>query len=184
VPPSLILCLRHAEKPSNAENPNEAPDESGPGFDGHGENPHSLTARGWARAWALAATNLCECLSHIDRPPAIFVPQHDGDPAQYRSYQTMLPLSQRLGAADIEQPCPKDRIDLLSEAVWTTEGVALVCWEHDKLADFVQTLVDSGDVAWPTGRFDLIWQLKSPSGVPYSCDPKNQALLAGDNGLC
>jgi hypothetical protein len=67
--PSLILCLRHAEKPANAEDDSEEPDANGPGFDQHGSTSrHGLTIKGWQRACALATTRFAGQLARNHNP--------------------------------------------------------------------------------------------------------------------
>jgi hypothetical protein len=192
MPPDLIVCLRHAEKPANADGKPEPPDDEGPGLDLEGrENPHSLTLRGWQRAGALAATELCHCLEK--RPVTILVPDYDHSShhpphhpsvrtTEHRPYQTVCPLAARLRVA-ISHPVDKEHVDDLKDEVLRHDGTVVVCWEHDNLARFVNEMTKpKKDEEWPSGRFDLLWLLTGSRGV-WKLKPQNQALLAGDEGL-
>jgi hypothetical protein len=179
VAPERILCLRHAEEPAKPV------DDEGPGFDADGRNESALSIRGWQRAGALAATELCQLLEGTSRDRvAIFVPDYDGEPERHRSHQTVVALSQRLDV-EISHPCNKDEVDKLQEAVFQHDGVAVVCWQHANLARFAQGLVDDPQLEWPSGRYDLIWELR-PAGSDgtYTCERIGQRLLADDDGLC
>lgn len=176
--PQRILCLRHAEEPAKPV------DAHGPGFDANGRNDSALSIRGWQRAGALAATELCHLLEGTSRDRvAIFVPDYDGEPERHRSHQTVVPLSQRLGV-EIRHPCNKEEVEKLQEAVLQHDGVAVVCWQHAGLARFARALIDDPGLEWPAGRYDLIWDLR-PDGSDgtYTCDRIAQKLLADDDGL-
>jgi len=178
VAPERILCLRHAEEPAKPV------DAEGPGFDANGTSESALSIRGWQRAGALAATELCHLLSRTSRDRlAIFVPDYDGEPERHRSYQTVLPLAQRLDVK-IRHPCNKDEVQKLQQAVLQHDGVAVVCWQHRNLTTFAQRLVGDMRLKWPAGRFDLIWDFRAVgTGGTYTCHRIGQKLLAEDDGL-
>jgi hypothetical protein len=158
VTPSLVVCLRHAEKPGDAYDPPKPLGEDGPGFDRYGNvSPHSLTLRGWERAYALGANDLCGRVP--DGPVTIFVPDYPGIAEQHRSYQTVLPFSLRRNV-DPEFPCGRDDEDGLCKSVEKAKGVVVVCWEHKRLAHLVATLLKKKPVHWPQTRVDLIWSLR------------------------
>ena len=189
MPPSLILCLRHAEKPANAEDDSKELDEDGAGFDQHGSlNRHSLTIKGWQRACALATTRLAGQLADdVDADDLeIFAPDYDDDAKEHRPYQTVLPLRGLWRTEKIRQPGTTDEVDELHREVMKVDGIAIVCWEHDRLVDFVQKLVgDAREVAWPGDRFDVILRLRpAPDDEErYSLEWRDQKLVPGDRGL-
>jgi hypothetical protein len=186
LPPSLVVCLRHGEKPANAEKRWKPLDDSGPGLDAHGRRSrHSLTVRGWQRAGALAGTGLCGHLLEPDHsnPVVMFAPDYGAKSHKRRPYQTILPLSRRLGL-EITLPCKKDDVDTLHAEVTKVDGVAVVCWEHEFLAKLARKLVDQAEeIEWPDDRFDVLWLIRvSATGAEGSCEKQDQRLLPGDHG--
>jgi hypothetical protein len=189
LPPNLILCLRHGEKPANAEDDSEELDANGPGFDQHGSRSrHGLTIKGWQRACALATTRFAGQLADdVDLDDLeIFAPDYDDDPMEHRPYQTVLPFCGLWGVEKIRQPCMKDEVDKLHREVMEVGGIAIVCWEHDRLVDFVQKVVgDAQEVAWPGNRFDVIMRLRRTGDdrERYALEWEDQKLVLGDRGL-
>jgi hypothetical protein len=189
MPPSLIVCLRHAEKPANAEDDSEELDADGLGFDQHGSvSRHGLTIKGWQRACALATTRFAgHVAADVDVDDLeIFAPDYDDDPKQHRPYQTVLPFCGLWRVEKIRQPGTKDEIDELYREVMKVDGIALVCWEHDRLAEFVEKLVgDTQKVVWPGNRFDVILRLRPTADDEerYSLAWEDQRLVFGDRGL-
>jgi hypothetical protein len=171
--PSLIVCLRHGEKPGDA-----APYNEGPGLDADGsESPDSLTIRGWQRAGALAGTRLCNCLG--DRVPAILVPSYH-HPTKHRPYETVYPLAAVFGVT----PSPVAEADDpngLKKAVEQLDGEAVVCWEHKNLATFASEMTGT-PIDWPHDRFDVLWLLTPGTVGSWRLEERDQALLAGDKG--
>jgi len=190
VPPTFIICFRHGEKPANAEREDKDKplDERGAGFDQTGQvSRHGLTVQGWQRACGLATTKLCASLpahTHLSRTP-VFVPDYDGKPEKHRAYQTALPYARLWADPDvIEHPCNAAEVHKLNAAVMAFDGVAaVVCWEHDALAEFVRGVL--GDtVDWPKGRFDVLWLLHPKSSGPgWELAQLDQMLVWGDVGL-
>lgn len=182
MPPGLVVCLRHGEKPANAEDPSTPVDAAGPGFDLAGRaSPRSLTIKGWQRAYALAATDLCGRAPAEAGAITILVPDYRGNAERHRPYQTMYPLALRRGV-DSEHPCRKDEIDELRDEVLDCEGIVVVCWEHNALEELVKKLVDV-DVEWPKGRFDMLWLLRPDADGENRFQPVDQRLIPGDRGL-
>jgi hypothetical protein len=196
----VVICLRHGEKPVNAEDgdrPVPPDDPHGPGFDERGrENPRSLTIRGWQRAGGLAATLLCGQLAPLANGQHVtfFVPSYtDADgrdtTADHRSHQTVVALARRLGSTPTAVPKPagadaSDRpyVRLLHEAVSAADGVAVVCWQHGglaKLAELLEATPPAGQ--WPDKRFDLIWLFRrAPKSGTYEFKSLEQGLLAAE----
>jgi hypothetical protein len=191
----LVICIRHGEKPINAEHKHEQvppDDKDGPGFDVHGhENRHSLTIRGWQRAGALAATDLCRQLAgeHVVKPATFLVPQYldEGTPcddtAIHRPYQTVLQLARKTNAWPTSVG-PADNTDRLHEHIATYSGTVVVCWEHKQLQKLRGLLVgDRAPTAWPDEAFDLIWRFHRAAGDAkgtYRFDELEQKLLSTD----
>jgi len=187
VPPTFIIALRHGEKPANAERKDKDKplDERGAGFDQTGAvDRHGLTVQGWQRACGLATTKLCASLpahAHLGRTP-VFVPDYDGEPEKHRAYQTVLPYARLWADPDvIDHPCNAAEVDKLQAAVMAVDGVAVVCWEHDALAEFARVVLGE-KVDWPKGRFDVLWLLH-PTGGGWELDQVDQRLVWGDAGL-
>jgi len=174
VAPERIICLRHAEEPDEKRFPDD-----GPGLDERGrESKRSLTARGWRRARALAATMLCGTLpDDAVARTRLFVPDYDDGFDRHRSYETLLPLAERLGL-EIEHPCEKDQPGKLAKLLRSASGVAVVCWQHENLELLVSQLTGDDNVAWPQGRFDLIWLLLA-RGETYDLTPVEQPARSG-----
>jgi broad specificity phosphatase PhoE len=82
--PELIVCLRHGEKPVDADGK---------------EISQELAARGHARAYMLADALRPGWLLPADASDAreIFVPDYTDGAQKHRCYQTMAPLGKRLG---------------------------------------------------------------------------------------
>ena len=144
-----------------------------------------MTVRGWQRAGALAATDLCGCFPQGINPVAIFVPRYRLPPKRRRSYQTVHPYALRSGVS-IEEACKKTAVDKLHRKVMEIQdGAVVVCWEHKYLAQFASKLVGS-DFKWPgEDCFDVIWllRLKAPS-TSYEREVRNQVDVAerGNSG--
>jgi broad specificity phosphatase PhoE len=171
---NLVICLRHGEKPINAEDKDkDVPlDAEGPGLEESGTvNRESLTARGWRRAKMLAATNLCRQLARPDagQPVDFLVPRYldkatgQDETPSHRSYQTVLPLARRMGIVPTGL-CDRGEVSTtLYEHVKDFAGTAVVCWQHEQLVRLAKCL--AGEVApsewphdeWPHGRFDVLW---------------------------
>ena len=140
------------------------------------------------RSCALATTRFA---GHLDEEVGpgdleLFAPDYDDDPKQHRSYQTLLPFCGQWGVERIERPGATDDIDDLHREVLKVDEVAVVCWEHDRLVEFVQRLVgDAAEVEWPGKRFDVILILRpsDDDAERYSLAWEDQKLVPGDLGL-
>jgi hypothetical protein len=182
-PPSLVVCLRHAEKPANAEDPAAPLEEDGPGFDQCGRvSPHSLTIKGWERAYALGATDFCGQVPLDEGSVVILVPDYHGNAERRRPYQTVLPFSLRRGI-EPQHPCKSSEIDTLCHEVTHSDGIVVVCWEHKHLEELVQALIQR-TVSWPPDRFDLIWLVRpSATDEKDKWQPVPQLVVRGDQPL-
>ena len=125
-PPQSIFLVRHGEKP-------EAPTDTGVDASG-APNPACLTSRGWQRAAGLATlfdTNRAGLAvpTHLYSPD---YPHHDGD---HRTYETLLPLSQKLGLTISTHFSEGQEAHLATSILASDSGVSLVCWEHSRIPD-------------------------------------------------
>ena len=180
-PPQSIFLIRHAEKP-------ESPTDTGVDVTG-APNPACLTAQGWQRAAGLATlfdtaggTN-CPDLAV---PTRLYSPNYPHHNANHRTYETLLPLSQRLGLT-INTPCAEGQEAELAASILATDaGVSLVCWEHSRIPDIAAHIPVLTDVVvppmWPGDRFDVIWHftLAAGSNATYYFTALPELLLPGD----
>lgn len=179
MPPSLILALRHGEKPANAEDPGRPLDDAGPGLDERGDiNPASLTIRGWQRAGALAGSRLCSLLPRQPVELSVLVPEY-GSTQRHRAYETVHGLAQNL-RVEPEPVCAADDVGTLLASVISRQGTVVVCWEHSALADFGRRLAPEVPEGWPDGRFDLVWRFTPSEQALFSWEQFPQVLLPGD----
>jgi hypothetical protein len=199
--PRTIYIIRHAEKPSDAGTP--ALDVVGGrhtlGIDAAGAvNDHSLTPRGWQRAGALAvlfgAAEGPLQVRQFPRPTTLFAPDYGSarESAQHRAYQTIEPLSLRLGVPVFTPVAKGDENALVDRHVLHAHDAdVLICWEHDHISRIVTALsgrlvIDPPvgvDAHWPDERFDMVLMLRraddGTSGYRFSQLP--QLVLDGDS---
>ncbi len=199
----LVICLRHGEKPINAEHPCQpvpSDDKNGPGFDEHGrEYAHSLTIRGWQRAGALAATYLCGQLGPRASvtPVTFLVPRYvdengRDESSRHRPHQTVYPLSRRLGQVPLPLDDPPGErhvhaddegyVQQLYQLITKVCGVAVVCWEHKGLVALAKQLApEDPPGGWCKERFDVLWRFQRPApDATYDFERLDQDLLAPD----
>ena len=177
--PSLVMLLRHAEKPLGGEPPH------GVTIDGTSD-PESLTPRGWQRAGALvglfAPGRIGPTAGGLPTPTHLVASQIVGNGSQ-RPRETLLPVSERLGLP-VDSRFTKDEVIGLVGAIRTMEGTILVAWEHHLIPSIATLLV--GDASrvpqiWPDDRYDIVWVFDTsrPGHTGFREIP--QMLLAGDS---
>lgn len=182
--PQVIFLIRHAEKPAT---------ENGVSYTGvdvtGAANPHCLVPRGWERAGALAT--LFGPAPRID----VATPGHLHAPAystaektiNHRTYETILPLSERLGLTIGTSYREGEEASLAASILQNDGGISLVAWEHDHIPDIAANIpvVPGTEVptAWPDDRFDLIWCFTSDPGGAYEFSLLPQSLLSGDGAV-
>jgi len=188
MPAQTLLIIRHGEKPQEVW--------PGPGLTADGTaDRDSLVIRGWQRsgAWAaLFATDLGG--ESFPRPNAVYaadptdtvaVAGDDDGPSQ-RPYETVLPLSARLGVAPVTRWSQNQEAQLAAE-VATLAGVTLICWEHKRIiSGILPALLGTGDDAipgkWNGDRFDVVLRLdRLGEGRPWSLRQLFPQLLSGDS---
>ena len=183
MPATEILLLRHAEKPD--------PAQRGGGFTCDGEeDSKSLNVRGWQRAGALAALLAPNPLVHgrLAVPDRIHASAYrQGGGHSRRPEQTALPLARKLGCA-VDLTWALHQEAEFGAALAAQAGTALVCWQHQGLADLARAIVAPqrlpelpADWIWPDDRYDVIWSLRRPSGgEAWRLTQYCQTVLAGD----
>jgi hypothetical protein len=182
--PRQIVLIRHAEKPSAAS----------VGIDVEGNvSDRCLTPRGWQRAGALATLFAPAGAPRppLTRPDSLHSPEYTtgSRTINHRTYETILPLSERLGVP-IRSGHKEGHESKLARHILAGEGgTSLVCWEHmllEKIASEIPLAAGSARVpaSWPGDRFDLIWLFTIASEGPepeYTFAELPQLLLAGDS---
>jgi hypothetical protein len=183
-----ILVIRHAEKPDNPT--------IGPGLTEQGvENKHSLVVRGWQRAGTWAALFGSAALgADFPTPSVIYAadpakpPTEDGSVSK-RPFQTILPLCQRLHITPVTRFGVGDEMQLLDEVRELT-GIALLCWEHKRIAEAILPELAKGQTLpnlpakWDGTRFDVVLRFdRAQSGGQWSFRQLFPRLLAGDQDV-
>jgi broad specificity phosphatase PhoE len=182
MPPSVVMLVRHAEKPLGDGPPH--------GVTGDGQpDPESLTPRGWQRAGALVALFVPDesaaSRSKLPTPTHLFASQVGQRSSSQRPRQTLLPLAERLGLP-VDSSFRKDQVSDLVRAVRSIDGVVLIAWEHHLIPAIANLL--AGDPShvpqtWPDERYDLVWVFESAGPRPETGTRFRQVpqmLLAGD----
>ena len=170
--PTKIMIIRHGEKPEPG-----APDE-GVGLEG-GSDPASLTVEGWKRAKKLVGFFVDADAPGIATPTMIFACKPTAD--SRRPQETVSLLANALWS-DAQRPqhfnTAIDRGDFagLAAAVNASEGVCLICWEHQRIPDIAAEFphVPPSPGKWPGHRFDVVWVLDSHGdSSAFSQTPEN-----------
>ena len=126
----------------------------------------------------------------LTRPDRLYSPEYENDDRtiNHRTYETILPLSERLGV-EIESPHREGHEAKIAHHILGREGGAsLVCWEHTLLHAIAAEIPLAGGsaavpAAWPGDRFDLVWLFELAATAPepqYTFSQLPQLLLAGD----
>ena len=189
--PAQIFVIRHGEKPGFEAGSGGSLGAVGVQEDG-AANPHSLTARGWQRAGALAVLLGPSGRLSASQPTKLFAPDYGTQNPDHRTVETLDPLAQLLDLP-IATPCAHDGgHDLVHHHVLTnTDAVVLVCWDHQNIPDILAALTTAANVTpvptlplggWPDQRYDVILAFSRQSGpsLSYRFDEIPQLLLSGD----
>ncbi|GAA4395041.1 hypothetical protein [Tsukamurella soli] len=184
--PQFIFLIRHAEKPV------EVGGTTYDGIDVTGSpNPHSLIPRGWQRAGGLATlfdTAVGTMRTDLAVPGRLYSPDYSkpGKTINHRTYETILPLSRRLGLAIDTSHQEGQEAQLAAAILASGAEVCLVAWEHGHIPAIAAAIpVVAGTAvptAWPVDRFDVVWRftLAGGDGAAYRFAALPQSLLAGD----
>lgn len=179
MPPSHVMLIRHAEKPS------DDPVIAGVSEDGS-ENKNELAVKGWQRAGALChfftLLGPRAAAAGLATPKFLFATAVTRPDASLRPRNTITPLSRVLGCA-INADFDLGQESDVAAAALQCDGPVLICWEHRMLPNIAHAIpgataqLPAG--SWPSTRFDVVWLLKpGPSGWVFSQVP--QLLLGGD----
>lgn len=172
--PSLVMFIRHAEKPPQGGGPPAGITKDG------SIDQHSLTVRGWTRAGALIGF-FASAHDGVERPTKIFAAGVNDvtGPHGRRPSETVTPLAQAKGIPLDTTFAVGDEADV-AKAILREEGVVLVSWEHHNIRRIVLGIgVQDFARDWPDERFDLVWLCRMTSGG-YAFSEIGQNLLGGD----
>lgn len=173
---SKIMLIRHAEKP----------DHKIAGVLAEGaHDEHSLSVQGWQRAGALAV-----CLDpkvarakhpHLATPQHLYAAKfHEGHHSK-RCYQTLLPLSEKLGL-EIDITFKNEHAAELVAHAKARNGVVLISWHHEHIPNVAREIIGGATKLphWPDDRFDVVWVFDADAKGGYSLRQVPALLLAGD----
>jgi len=158
--PSLILLLRHAEKPND-------------------DRSTELSLRGKIRAAALAVL----LPARFGAPTHLIATKPTSE--SNRPALTLWPLGQALGLA-IDTRFENKEYPQLVRAIAGDpkyqDGTIIICWHHGTIPELAREL-GASDVPdhWGDDVFDRIWILEGVPG-PASLKKIRQELLFGDEG--
>jgi hypothetical protein len=177
--PTKIMVIRHAEKPAASGSPH--------GVSPNGkEDPESLTVQGWQRAGALAVlfapTHGALQNTGLAVPQVLFASQVTKHSSSERPQQTITPLCDKLGLKINTDYAKDDWSAMVNEAL-KSEGVVLICWEHQDIPSIANQILGNKTTApqqWPGNRFDVVWVFDRKAGA-YEFNQVPQSLLAGDS---
>lgn len=179
-----IMLIRHAEKPIPANPRSKPPAPAYKGIDIYGKrDDDSLIPRGWQRAGALIRL-FTSSSGPLPEPQFLFAPNQFGKGTSKRPYETITPLSQKLGIR-INPPKTKyaktDYAAMLTAAT-SCKGMVLIAWEHGEIPELAAWILKNNSAPkWPGDRFDIVWvfDLDGSSGT-YTFNQVPQLLLEGD----
>jgi broad specificity phosphatase PhoE len=178
--PSVVMLLRHAEKPLGAGPPYGVTIDGTP-------DPESLTPRGWQRAGALVGLFVSDASDARRRalptPTHLFASRVGPHSSSARPRETLLPLGERLGLG-VDARFGKEELGELVRAVEATDGVVLIAWEHHLIPSLATMLVRDGSrvpQAWPDDRYDVVWVLEDAGlGAGRGLRQVPEMVLGGD----
>jgi hypothetical protein len=170
----------------------------------HSPYSTSLTPRGWQRAGALAVLFAASPggSARFAQPTSILATEYvpngsktesaTTDTDSHRPYETVQPLSERLGLP-IETPYPLgSEAEAMQDLVWQRQGVVLICWEHHHIynhqdqsglvAALVPFVDNPDDIfhTWDDCCFDAVWSFTKTAAGTYHFERLSQHALAGD----
>jgi hypothetical protein len=182
--PLTILIIRHAEKPGETW--------PGSGLTREGkEDEKSLVLRGWERAgaWAVLFGTSLGAESY-PKPSAIYAANPEAvflDETSQRPFQTVIPLSERLGITPITSYSVGQEVQLVSEVLHSS-GVVLISWEHKAIAEKIvpgiagEQKIEDLPHQWDETRYDVVLRFDriSPE-APWSFYQLCPCLISGDS---
>ena len=172
MPPSIIMVIRHGEKPIN--------DLAGVDLDGS-QDPESLIVQGWQRAGALAVL-FATPHSLLARPQFLYASDDSGGGSE-RPFETIQPLSLKLGITINDSFAKDDYADMVNNAL-TQNGPVLIAWEHEDIPSIANQILGNDTKVpqeWCSDRFDMIWVFTAQQSGGYSFTQVPEGVLAGDS---
>ena len=155
VPGTLVMVIRHGEKPDGSK--------KDPGVDAQGRpDDSSLTATGWERANRLVG--LFDPASGAPKaglatPKAIYAAGKNDDGEGLRPRETVMPLTAELGLTmNTAYGAGQER--KLVDEVLTQPGPTLISWQHEGIPDIAKAFPGvrpKPPSEWPDDRFDVVW---------------------------
>jgi len=174
-PTTLVMIIRHGEKPDGAD----------PGVDAQGKpDDSSLTATGWERAKRLV--DLFDPLPGPPRPglatpTAIYAAGVNDDGEGLRPRETVMPLVARLGLTMNTAYGAGDEKKLVAQVI-TQSGPTLISWQHGGIPDLAKAFPSVSPKPpsdWPDNRFDVVWTFtRTADGWQFAQVP--ELVLPGD----
>ena len=156
--PKLIMIIRHGEKPE-------------------GEKDVNLTAKGYARANALATV----IPDRFPKPDFLFAARKSK--GSDRPIETITPLSKALDEP-IDSQFKAEAVDQLAHAVLSPRyagKVVLICWHHEKIPALAKALgVTDAPDKWNAKVFDEVWEI-TYDGNAASWKQVPEEALPGDS---
>jgi hypothetical protein len=174
-----IMLVRHAEKPDK--------DFAPYGVTRKGErSKESLQVRGWQRAGALIALFAPpngQFNTSLAKPQFLYASKPLRHKGSRRPFQTIVPLSERLGT-EINAEFARFDFENMLEEIYLLRGVVLISWQREYIPDIARKILDDTKIVpavWPEDRYDMIWvfDLDRASGR-YKFKQVPQRLMAGD----
>jgi hypothetical protein len=163
----VVMIIRHGEKPvSGAAGVTEAGKS----------DTHSLTAKGWRRAGALAPFFAG---GRVPRPTKFFASK--GKSASMRPLQTVQEAAKVLGLP-IDTSFDVETVEAAFGAILKkSTGVTVVSMEHTSIVNVAKAAFGVPVPAtWPDARYDVVWLFAKYTDATWRFTQVPQLLLAGD----
>jgi hypothetical protein len=169
------MLIRHGEKPAQQPPPY--------GVDPTGQtDPHALSVVGWQRAGALV-----DFFSYprgtIQQPTYLYSPPEEGGDEGGRPYETINPLSAKLGLTQNTSFSVGQETQLVPDVMTRGGAVVLIAWEHHHIPLIANAILQSTSQSpqqWPGDRFDVVWVF-TPAQSGWSFSQVPELVLAGDS---
>jgi hypothetical protein len=180
MPPSKIMVIRHAEKPTGKDQ-NQGVREDG------SVDPESLAVKGWQRAGALAVLFAREIDPRLPIPNIVFATALARHSESERPEETITPLCLRLKTAGhltstVFSHAKGEEVPLVADVI-QRQGVVLICWQHEAIPSIANAILGNNKIcpqSWPGGRFDIVWTFDRRADGTWLFGQVPQLLLAGD----
>jgi len=147
--------------------------------------------RGWQRAGAWAALFGTPLGADVyPRPSAIYAANPEAvslDETSQRPFETVIPLSERLGLAPVTTYSVGQEAQLVSEILHSS-GIVLISWEHKAIAEKIAPdIAGEQKIAnlprkWDENRYDVVLRFDRLSpDAPWSFCQLLPCLMSGDS---